>query len=340
MGDEKQDLLKLQRQLIPDLLDVMKKRYRILHHLHLVQPIGRRGLAQQLQMTERILRAETDFLKEQGLVDMETVGMRLSAQGGALLEQLADVVREFDGLADKERRLAARLGLEHVRIVPGDADVDPLALKAMGHAAAEYLKKNLRQGDTLAVTGGTATAAVAEAMPRTQLGVDVVPARGGLGSNLAFQANTIASTLATKLGGSYRLLHMPDLVSEEAFSSMGQDPETQETLRRIREARMVVHGIGQAIPMARRRQLDASKIEELAAYGAVAEAFGYYLDRTGHIVHAMNTIGLRLADLKQMERIVAVAGGRNKSEAIVAVANAIPLKVLVTDEGAADAILG
>lgn len=335
------DLLTLQQQLIPDLLHTMQKRYRILHQLRLAQPVGRRALAQQLQTTERILRAEVEFLKDQGLLLMETAGMQLTPAGENLLDRLAGTLHDLGGLADKERRLAARLGLAHVRIVPGDADTDPLVQKALGLATADFLKKNLRRGDTLAVTGGTTVAAVADAMPKTPLAAEVVPARGGLGSDMEFQANTIAARLAAKLGGTYRLLHVPDLLGDEAgeYPSFTNDPQTQETLQRIRSARMVVHGIGQAIPMARRRRLPEARIDELAAQGAVAEAFGYYLDRAGGIVHAMNTVGLRMQDLQGMERIIAVAGGRSKGEAIAAVAQGCPMHVLITDEAAADAML-
>ncbi|KEO82455.1 sugar-binding transcriptional regulator [Tumebacillus flagellatus] len=333
------ELLALQQLLVPDLLTTMKKRYRILHHLFLTQPIGRRALAQQLQTTERILRAEVDFLKEQGLLTIETVGMHLTESGKSLLDDLADVIREIEGLGLKERRLADKLGLQQVRIVPGDADHDPLVIKALGHSAADYVRGILKSGDILAVTGGTTVATVAEQMPRTQLGVEVLPARGGIGENMEFQANTIASKLATKLGGTYRMLHAPDLLGDEALQTFISEPHVQDTLQRIRSARMVVHGIGQAIPMAKRRKLPPAKIEQLAGQGAIAEAFGYYFDRSGNIVHAMNTVGLRVSDLKHIEQIVAVAGGKSKAEAISAVAHGCPLHVLVTDEAVADAIL-
>ncbi|MGZ6507364.1 MAG: sugar-binding transcriptional regulator, partial [Tumebacillaceae bacterium] len=249
------ELLALQQQLVPDLLLTLKKRYRILQHLYLTQPIGRRALAQQLQTTERILRAEVDFLKDQGLLSVETVGMHLTESGQKVLDDLAQYMRQIEGLADKERRLAERLGLLEVRIVSGDTSVDPLGTKALGLAAAEYLKSILHSGDTLAVTGGTTIAAIAEAMPRTALGVEVLPARGGIGENMEFQANMIASRFAAKLGGTYRMLHAPDILSEEGMQTMLAEPQVQETLERIRRARIVVHGIGQAIHMAKRRRL-------------------------------------------------------------------------------------
>ncbi len=332
-------LLELQQQLVPDLIETMKKRYRILYHLSLTQPIGRRALAQQLQTTERILRAEVDLLKDGGLIVAETVGMHLTERGFNLLAQLADVIREAEGLAEKERRLAERLGLKEVRIVAGDADADPFVKRAIGHAAADWLTRTLQPGDILAVTGGTTIATVADSIARAKLSVEVLPARGGVGEHMEFQANAIAARIAAQLGGTYRLLHAPDVLSDEALQSLTHDPPIQDTLSRLRSARIVLHGIGQAIPMAKRRRLTAKSIEQIESHGGIAEAFGYYFDELGNIIYAMNTVGLRLSDLKRIERVVAVAGGSSKAKAISAVAYGCPLQVLITDEAVADAIL-
>ncbi|HDT7699487.1 TPA: hypothetical protein RD491_003131, partial [Enterococcus faecium] len=54
-------ILEVQKQLLPDLMDVMKKRYTILRQIMISDVIGRRTLANSLDMTERVLRAETDL---------------------------------------------------------------------------------------------------------------------------------------------------------------------------------------------------------------------------------------------------------------------------------------
>lgn len=81
-------LIELQRQLVPELLDVMSKRYKILQQVMLAGTIGRRALANVMAMTERVLRAETELLKEQGLLLISPSGMSLSEDGKKVLEQL------------------------------------------------------------------------------------------------------------------------------------------------------------------------------------------------------------------------------------------------------------
>ena len=42
------ELIRIQQQLLPDLLKVMRKRYEILRHIRLMQPVGRRSLSSVL----------------------------------------------------------------------------------------------------------------------------------------------------------------------------------------------------------------------------------------------------------------------------------------------------
>jgi central glycolytic genes regulator len=334
------DLVAIQQKLVPDLLQTMRWRYQILQRIFLTQPIGRRTLAQSLQSTERILRSEVEFLKQQGLLMVDSSGMRLTESGVQLLQDLDRVMREIAGLSKLEKHLSDLLGIPLVIVVPGDSDEDPVVKRELGYAAAMWLRQEIQVGDTVAVTGGTTIAMVAEMMPVTvQTHVTVVPARGGLGEQMEYQANTIASRLAEKMGGTYKMFHVPDFMSDEVYQSLLMEPHVQERLALIQSARIVVHGIGEALKMAERRQLSPQVLQDLKERNAVAEAFGYYFDPSGQIVYAMNTMGLRLHDLKGVEQVAAVAGGSSKAKAIQAAAKGYRQDVLVTDEGAARCIL-
>lgn len=45
----------------PDFVGVVKKRYQVLQHIDWLAPVGRRTLAEQLKLSERVIRTETDF---------------------------------------------------------------------------------------------------------------------------------------------------------------------------------------------------------------------------------------------------------------------------------------
>lgn len=334
-------IIELQQQLVPDAVDLLKRRYTILRQMMSMGIVGRRTLASTLDMTERVLRADVDFLKVQGLIVVETAGMKLSTSGMRLLEEMDPYISDLFGLSDMEERIGQVFGIRKVIIVPGDSDTSPLAKKELGRAGAMALRKYVAQGEVIAVTGGSTMAEVAQHLTASSKfkGSWFVPARGGLGESLELQANTVASTMAKQTGSQYRLLHVPDDLSEEAYLSLIHEPNVKEILEVIRQARIVVHGIGEAIVMANRRGVSPLTQEALIHDGALAEAFGFYFDHQGQVVHHMPTVGLRLEDIANMDLVIAVAGGRSKGVAIASLLRSGYEDVLVTDESAAQEIL-
>lgn len=333
--------IEMQQKLLPDLVDVMRQRYMLLRSVHHLQPIGRRALAQELHSTERILRAEVDLLKETGLLHVTAAGMSLSEEGQRVLDELEPLVGELFGLTELAERLQRVLGIAKVIIVQGDADHSPWVKQELGRVGARVLKQYVREGDIVAVTGGTSIASVAQHLTPSPAfkGVQFVPARGGLGERVELQANTLASAMAAKTGGTYRLLHVPDRLHPEALQSLLREPQIKEVLALLKHTRIVLHGIGDALTMARRRSYSEAELRELEQAGAVSEAFGYYFNEAGETVHRMPTIGLQLEDVKKAEAVLSIAGGKSKAKAILSFSKQSCQNVLITDEGAARAIL-
>jgi central glycolytic genes regulator len=333
-------LVDVQKKLLPDLLEVMQQRYQVLQYIRILQPIGRRGLAAQLNISERILRGEVMFLKDQGLVDIMASGMSITAAGLQLLTDLEDVMKDVFGLRELEDKVKAAFKLENVIIVPGNSDENDVVKKELGRACVGYLKTCLKGNNTVAVTGGTTLAAAAEMMtPIKEKKVLFVPARGGLGENVTYQANSICAKMAEQAQGDYRLLHVPDQVSEEAYKSIVEEPSVKEVLRLIKEPSIIVHGIGDALTMAKRRKTSEENVEKIREGHALGEAFGYYFNAEGKIVFTVNTVGLQLDDVKRSPCVIAVAGGESKAQAIAAYMKHMKNMVLITDEGAAKALL-
>ncbi|OEH92256.1 sugar-binding transcriptional regulator [Bacillus solimangrovi] len=330
-------LLDVQQKLLPELLEVMQKRYRILQYIRFMQPIGRRNLAAYLGVTERVLRSEVSFLKDQGLLKVSSSGMELKEDGQKLLLQLEDIMKEVLGLSGLEKRLKEILKLERVIVVSGNSDTEDLTKLEMGRASVACMKTYYEEENTIAVTGGTTMAAVAEMMTPDLKGKKqfFVPARGGIGENVKNQANTICAKMAEQAGGEYRLLHVPDQLSEQTYRSILAENSVKEVVDLIKSSTMVVHGIGEGLMMAERRKTDMHDIAKLRQSKAVAEAFGYYFNSEGEVVHHVTTVGIQLEDLKNIQSVIAVAGGTSKAEAIYAYLKQGTSKVLVTDEQAA-----
>lgn len=339
------DFLTLQQKIVPEIIDLLERRYTILRTIAQHQPMGRRAIAAKLTVGERIVRGDLDLLKTQGLVGADQSGVSLTETGEEVIDELGQLLRLFWGLHELETAVAKALAIEQVIIVPGDSDGDGAVKGEIGRVAARLLLDGLADHNTIAISGGSTTLAVAEAIPVTPsvarkfASVMVLPARGGLGEELEEQANHIAAKLARRLAGEYRMLHVPDNLSPEAVEAMLKEPSIAELLDRIKAADVVIHGVGTADQMATRRGFSAEAMQSLTVAGAVGEALGYYFNGQGQVVLQTNSIGLRLEYLRHVKSVIAVAGGASKAQAIAAVVKGKAQLTLVTDEAAAKGIL-
>lgn len=326
----------------PEAVEIMVTRYEILRHVLYNQPIGRRQLTKNMGSTERTVRSELDLLKSKGAIKSTGAGIYLTDFGHEMLRDIETLVPGLFHIKSLSEKLKSRFGLREVIIVPGDSNQDPYAQEDLGRAAAEFLHSSLYPGCVVAVTGGTTLAGMARAM---RAGVEqaeticLVPARGGLGENVETQAGNIAAKIAKKIGAQYRLLHIPDNLEKSTAEALKKDIHVKEVLDTIKSVRILLHGIGPADEMAERRGLSAKEKRFLQQNQAQGEALRYYFSQMGKIIFEIPGIGLELEDIQHIEKIIAVAGGSNKADAIAAVLKSGFDHILITDEGAAQKII-
>jgi central glycolytic genes regulator len=335
------DLLKIQKKIVPEILDVLELRYDILKSIYHNQPIGRRSLAQNLNIKERTIRTQINILKELELLNIESMGMYITEEGKDTIGNLSGVIHELKGISELENDLKEVLGLKAVVIVPGNIVEKDMSLDDMGKVSSMYLKKLIKDDFIIGITGGSTMASLAENMIKGKVAKNllVIPARGGLGKDVETQANNIAAKLAKKLYGSYKLLHIPDNMDKATLDAVLNLPNISEATSLIKKMDLLVFGIGRAETMAYRRNLSKDKVDELIKKGAVAEAFGHYFDINGNEVWEYKTVGLSLERFKSLDKVIAVAGEEEKAEAIMAIAKLKPEMTLITDELAARKIL-
>lgn len=335
-------LTEAKKKLMPEMTELLKKRYQILQMIQLEQPIGRRTLSELAGAPEREIRKETDLLRNQQLIEARTAGMVISAQGLEVLDALKDFMREMSGLSALEKQLKTLLGISKVLILPQDSDDIPAVKFNIGEAAARLLETKFPLHKRIAVTGGSTMAAISKelATDKKDESLQFIAARGGLGEDVLHQANTIASAFGEKTGGTVKTLYLPDHLSTEAFEMMMREPVIKEMMDLYDQTDIVVHGIGNADEIALHRKSSIEEIERIQTGGAVSEAFGYYFDKDGKVVYHIRTAGIQLEQVQKASVILAVAGGRSKAKAILSYSKIAPEQtVLITDEGAAREII-
>lgn len=323
-------------QIAPDLMEQLEIRALVLERVGALGPIGRRALAARLHLAEREVRAAADALREAGCLMHSAAGMELTEQGHNLVEAGRVVSRERRTRKTLEQTLERKLGVRRVCVVRGDADFDEGVMREAAREAAGQLRFLLGGAHVVAVTGGRTVAMTAqEVEPAAPMEITVVPAQGGLGGVVRTQANTVAELLAERLGGAYRLLHVPDGLPLEAADELSRLPQVREVLELLAHADVLLYGIARAEDLPARRGMSRSACDALRREGAVAEALGFYFDARGQVVSGGQSLALRPEELGVRSRAAAVAVGGKKAEAILAVCAHHAHELLVTDEGAA-----
>ncbi len=337
-----QNIVSSFEKLLPEAIKLFKNRYLILQTILENGPIGRRGLASMLCISERIVRKEVDILMEQGLVTISHIGISITEEGEKLLDSLYFPLQALEGFSYLESQVSQILGLKQAIVVKGDTDSDEEVKTKLGRACASVLCSVLKDNYTVAITGGTTISKMVESMPRKHYDyhdLTIIPARGSVGNRAEFQANTVAVELAKRLSASYELLTIPDNLSSQSINLIKNEPHIQKILQIIAQTDIIIFGIGNAMKMANRRNEPKEVIDRLKQKEAVAEAFRHYFNSKGQVVYASQSIGVEPDIAATIPIKIAVAGGSLKASAILATKELLKNSYLVLDEGAARNII-
>ena len=336
-----EDLLKIQQKLIPEVIEIMTKRYLVLREISLSGPIGRRALANNLQNSERIIRTETELLKQQGLIDVASKGMTITQEGQQLLKDLKDAMRDVIGINQLQEEIRQYLGIKKVILIPGSYDNNHSLIKDIGSQAAKYFLDIIKDNDIVSIAGGSTMLEFARSIKSDKKynSITVVPARGSMGLDVETQSNNVVAEVSKNIHSNYKLLNVPDQLCEESIKMLTQEPEIKSTLELIDNSDVLVVGVGRADEMVERRKLSDEIAKNIMDKKAVGEAFGHYFNKKGEIVYKLNTVGIDMKSFKNKRETIAVFAGRKKAEAFIPISKINKNIVLITDEESAKEIL-
>ncbi len=329
-------------KLIPEFTQMFKTRYIILQTILHKGPIGRRTLVQELGLSERSVRTEVEKLDEQGLIQISTKGMTITKLGEELLSSLYMSYHFLDEMNRLEEQITELLGLRRAIVVKGSLEEDKEVESNLGMAFETLLEEILKDGMTLAITGGTTIAKMVEHMPRirsTFKETHILPARGSVGERVELHANTISMKLAKQLGAQYETLIIPDNLSNQSIHFIKNEPQIQKILQKLAKTDIIIFGIGNAIKMARHRKEDSEVIQILDEGHAIAESFRHYFNAKGEVVYHSEVIGVSPKMAKEIPIRIAVACGTGKARAILATKSLFEDGFLILDESAAKSIV-
>jgi DNA-binding transcriptional regulator LsrR (DeoR family) len=176
----------------------------------------------------------------------------------------------------------------------------------------------------------------------------VVQILGGVGNPTAeVHATEVTRRLADLIGGEATLLPAPGVVgSRDARDVLMKDRFVREALDLFPKIALALVGIGATQPS---RALASSgnvfstqEIKLLVGKGAVGDICLRFFDAEGRaVVTELNdrVIGMDLDQLRAVRRVVGVAGGRRKTNAIRGALAGKLINVLITDLATAESLL-
>lgn len=321
---------------------------------------SRRSITSRARREELIAEIATLYYRSR--LDQEHIAQRLGISRSTVSRILSEALntgiveirihRSLPLDEGLQRELISTFGLrdamvlETNRTTPCDPDE---SLARVGRLAARYLDTMLGVGDALGISWGTAVGAVADGMEsRSPRNVEVIQMLGGAGSrNPDVDGTELARRLADLLGGRCRYLNVPLVVDDAATAAaLRRQRSVRETLAAASHADLAVVGIGALVPevssLLRAGHLTRRGVSELRRLGAVGDVCGHLFDAEGKRVDvdfARRIVTVGADALRRLPRLVGVAVGTAKAEAIRAAMLGRFVNVLVTDDCTARAVL-
>jgi DNA-binding transcriptional regulator LsrR (DeoR family) len=241
-------------------------------------------------------------------------------------------------------RLKDALGLENCHVVRSHGDDDTMR-KQIGAAAASLLSATLKTDEVLGVAWGrtlTATTSQLDNLPR----LSIVQLTGFIAGDIGSSPIEVARQASRQSGGVAYPIFAPLFV---------QDRETAEGLRNHHDIRSAINlfpsmttallSVGAWNPPDTqvRDVLLPDDLAKAIANGCVADIAGILIKKDGTPAYPAlheRSINISYEQLRNVPRVIAVAGGAAKAEAIRAVVRGGLITELVTDHALALALTG
>ncbi|MCC6193534.1 MAG: sugar-binding transcriptional regulator [Burkholderiales bacterium] len=245
-----------------------------------------------------------------------------------------------------EQRLVRELGLAEAIVTPV-ATSEAAVAAVVGHAAGTYLSAQVRDGMAIGIGwGSTLHASLKAIRDRPLASLAVVSLLGGMTHSRAINPSAVARRVADAFGAECYQLTAPLFVSGPTTrAALWKEPGLSELLGRARTVDLAMVSVGDVredATLFREGLLPRSAVRGLAAAGAVGDVLCHFIDADGRVVeHPVNArvVAVAPADLRRVPKVVVAAGGRRKAPAIRAALKATRARVLITEEGAATALL-
>jgi len=296
-------------------------------HLYYDENLSQQEIADRLTVSRSSIAQYLQQARERGIVKIEVVNPTNNCESMAL-------------------EIQDRTNLNRVFVVPSMHKYHDLTMRAIAGAASTYLEETLVDSDILGIAWGRTIARTVQLLaPSIPRNIDVVPLMGERGYTGNYsQINQVVLQAAQSFSAHPYFLLTPMFVgSRQLRDDLLHDPAVSMVVERWEKLTTAIIGIGVIPPQPGSIVYVGTKyMRQMQEQDAVGDICGRFIDKEGNLIDAEfydRMIGISLDQIKKINRVIAVAGGIEKTRAVIAAMKTKLFSVLFVDEVLAENLL-
>jgi len=244
-----------------------------------------------------------------------------------------------------EKKLISLFNLKDAMVVP--LVNQEKVRDTLGKAAAQYLERHLKDGQLLAIGWGRTIHKMADHIRPGQFkNLRIVNLMGGLTTSLSLNPYDIGGKLASVWGGECYYVYAPAIAASEKLCTSFKSELTVKTaldMARLADYSLVGIGeVGRENTLTQMGYISLPETEILIKKGAVGNIMAQFFNIKGEKVDCelhRRIVSLSIEELRELRNVIGVAGGGRKVKSILGALQGKFIKILITDESTAKAII-
>lgn len=247
-----------------------------------------------------------------------------------------------------EKKLEEKFGLKEAIVVEDKHDTN-FQKEELGFEVAKYLYRMIQEGDIVGVSMGTTLKMIPQyAKVKKFNKVEFIPLVGGIGeADMTTHSNQLVIELSKGMGGTFKLLHGPAIVSNEnIINILRQDKNIKDVFKAMDNMNMAIVGIGSPIDensnVIKNGYFNKNDVETFKETKAVGDICLNVYDINGNTAdyeYNKCVFGMNIEKLKNVDKVVGVACGIEKLNAVMGALNGHYVNILAVNYSLAEALL-
>lgn len=289
-------------------------------------------------------RAKTEIAEQLGISRFKVARLLEEAREEGIVR--IEIVMPMTVDVELSEELQRFFEIEHA-VVARTVDGSSAAIRgSVARVAAQMMEDLLEPGMAVGIGWGRTLNDLVDQLSEQLPACTTVQVVGSVpDAELWMNSTDIARRFAGRCGGALHTFLVPFVVDSPIIAeSLRKEESVVRAREKFGSLDLVVAGIGSWDPPASGLYdlMSQEERQELLSAGATADILGTVISRDGDILPTSftdRTIGISAEELRQVPATIAVAGGRDKEDAIAAALRSGLVSTLVTDSGVAVRLL-